>query len=140
MPAWKNLLNLKESAMQQYRYTDIPQTNKNTVGRYAHDQRETLPIDSGLAADAPAHGSYGGLLFDPRWKSKRAEIMVRDNQCCVICEGKDELLVHHRQYHFIKTANAFKVPWDYPAALLITLCKSCHQRGHSKFKVPILYI
>ncbi|MDP9078874.1 MAG: hypothetical protein M3O71_15705 [Bacteroidota bacterium] len=126
--------------MQQYRYTDIPQTHQKPLSRYIREEPEAQPTENGQGPDAPAHGSYGGLLFDPRWKSKRAEIMVRDHQCCVICTGREELLVHHRQYHFIKTANAFKVPWDYPAALLITLCKSCHQRGHSKFKVPILYI
>lgn len=126
--------------MQQYRYTDITQTSRKPVSRYIRDQPDAQPTENVPMVNEPAHGSYGGLLFDPRWKLKRAEIMARDNGCCVICEGKDELLVHHRQYHFVKAENAFKVPWDYPGELLITLCKSCHQRGHSKFKVPILFI
>lgn len=124
--------------MKSYRYTVQEGTRRISNGRDCAD----LSFSSGeeQMIDTPAHGSYGGLLFDPRWKSKRAEIMARDNNCCVICKGKDELLVHHRLYHFIKTENAFKVPWDYPGHLLITLCKSCHQRGHSKFKVPVLSI
>jgi 5-methylcytosine-specific restriction endonuclease McrA len=66
--------------------------------------------------------------------------MTRDNRCCIVCSGREELQVHHRQYHFVKAANAFKMPWAYPDHLLITLCKNCHQRGHNKFKVPTLII
>jgi 5-methylcytosine-specific restriction endonuclease McrA len=105
----------------------------SSYGRYRTDSEESVN-------DTPVHGSYGGLLFDPRWKSRRNEIITRDRGCCVICSGKEELLVHHRQYHYIKVENAFKMPWDYPDFLLITLCKSCHQRGHSKFKVPTLIL
>ena len=126
--------------MQHFRYTDIPKINQKPFSRYTSDNHEVETKENNQSVEAPAHGSYGGLLFDPRWKTKRAEIMARDNGCCVICKGAEELLVHHRQYHYVKAANGFKVPWDYPEHLLITLCKSCHQRGHSKFKVPILFI
>jgi len=126
--------------MQHFRYTDVPQPNQKPVSRYRREGLNSNAITNDQTMEAPAHGSYGGLLFDPRWKSKRAEIIARDNGCCIVCSGKDDLLVHHRQYHFVKAENAFKVPWDYPGHLLITLCKSCHQRGHSKFKVPILFI
>jgi hypothetical protein len=88
----------------------------------------------------PAHGSYGALLFDPRWKSKRVEIINRDLHACVICKGNIALQVHHRQYHFIVKQNQFKLPWDYPHHLLITLCEACHKQGHSKFKVPTINI
>lgn len=126
-------------AMQKYRYT-IPDITRNSVGRYTRHQQEEQTTRDGATGDIPAHGSYGSLLFDPRWKSKRAEIMIRDNNCCVVCSSADELQVHHRQYHFIKAVNGFKMPWAYSSHLLITLCKSCHQRGHSKFKVPTLII
>ncbi|KLT65282.1 hypothetical protein AB669_13705 [Pedobacter sp. BMA] len=86
------------------------------------------------------HGSYGALLFDRRWKDKRAIILSRDNNRCIICKQDISLEVHHRQYHYITSQKKFKVPWDYSDNLLITLCNSCHQRGHSKFKVPIIYI
>lgn len=85
------------------------------------------------------HGSYGALLFDRRWKEKRANILFRDKNQCVICGLADDLEVHHRQYHFVSAQKKFKVPWEYPDNMLITLCNSCHQRGHSKFKVPIIY-
>jgi hypothetical protein len=126
--------------MQKYRYAPIMMTGVKPLSRYIQEQSEIQGTGNNSTGDTPAHGSYGSLLFDPRWKSKRAEIMSRDSECCVICKGKDELQVHHRQYQFVKSENAFKMPWDYPDYLLITLCKSCHQRGHSKFKVPTLFI
>jgi 5-methylcytosine-specific restriction endonuclease McrA len=86
------------------------------------------------------HGTYSELLFDERWKSKRQEILIRDNNLCIVCNGNNKLQVHHRQYHFIRNLSQFKPPWDYTNNLLITLCENCHQRGHSKFNVPTIYI
>jgi hypothetical protein len=88
----------------------------------------------------PAHGSYGALLFHPKWKIKREEILKRDKYCCVNCKASEGLQVHHRQYHFVVKNNEFRLPWDYPDRLLITLCESCHNRGHNKYKVPIINI
>jgi hypothetical protein len=50
------------------------------------------------------------------------------------------LQVHHRQYHFIVSQQKFRLPWEYPNHLLITLCESCHNRGHNKYKVPTINI
>jgi hypothetical protein len=86
------------------------------------------------------HGSYGALLFDKRWKEKRNVILLRDNNRCVICGLDENLQIHHRQYQYVKALKQFKAPWEYSDRMLITLCNSCHQRGHSKFKVPIIYI
>jgi hypothetical protein len=126
--------------MQINRYDTAGIGSQKQVGRYRRDDGQTTEKAGDEMAVLPPHGSYGHLLFDPRWRSKRSEIMARDKECCVICKGTDELLVHHRQYQYVKAAKGFKVPWDYPDHLLITLCKSCHQRGHSKFKVPIVII
>lgn len=84
---------------------------------------------------------YGEKLFDRKWIEKKREIMTRDQNKCVIC-GKSEgkLQVHHRQYHFIRRLQKHVDPWDYNDRLLITLCESCHSRGHNKYKVPIKYI
>jgi 5-methylcytosine-specific restriction endonuclease McrA len=126
--------------MERYRYRIAPKAERTLSGRYAHHQSANTVKPDPMVQQVQVHGSYGSLLFDPRWKARRAEIMARDSSCCVICRAKEELQVHHRQYHFVKAANAFKMPWDYANHLLITLCKSCHQRGHSKFKVPTLSI
>jgi hypothetical protein len=90
--------------------------------------------------NTPIHGTYGALLFTPEWRSKREEILLRDNHHCVVCSNNKNLQVHHRQYHFIVQQNQFKQPWDYPNNLLITLCESCHKRGHNKHKVPTINI
>ena len=114
-------------------------TSPTVTGRYRRDEQEVTQAEP-EATRTPAHGTYGGLLFDPRWKTRRAEIISRDQECCVICQSRSDLQIHHRQYLFVQQLNAFKMPWDYPDHLLITLCKSCHQRGHSKFKVPTIII
>jgi hypothetical protein len=88
----------------------------------------------------PRHGTYGALLFDKRWIARRSEILQRDNHQCVICFSSEMLQVHHRQYHFVKALSQFKAPWEYEDYLLITLCEKCHSRGHSKFKVPNVYL
>ena len=86
------------------------------------------------------HGTYKQLLFSPQWKEKRKEIIIRDAEKCIICGNTTSLEVHHRQYHYLNQSKTFKAPWDYDDHLLITLCNSCHQRGHRKYKVPILTI
>jgi 5-methylcytosine-specific restriction endonuclease McrA len=86
------------------------------------------------------HGGYGATLFDPRWKAKRKEILERDQNRCVICKNDKNLQVHHRQYHFSRSLNIFKNPWEYHNDLMITLCESCHQKGHRLYKVPVKYI
>ncbi|MET3611022.1 HNH endonuclease [Mucilaginibacter rubeus] len=126
--------------MQTPRYTDVTRSGNKRISNEFDDQLTNPASMDNSQEKAPGHGSYGALLFDPKWKSKRAEIINRDQARCVICKSADELLVHHRQYHFVKAEQAFKMPWDYPGHLLITLCQNCHQRGHSKFKVPTLFI
>jgi len=105
-----------------------------TYGRESFlKQDEEVPEDE-------AHGTYGALLFDKRWKEKRVEILTRDNNQCLICQSEEKLQVHHRQYQYIKMLKKFKAPWDYESHLLITLCEGCHSRGHSKYKIPNVYI
>ena len=87
-----------------------------------------------------SHGGYGAALFDPRWKSKRKERLERDQNKCVICKSDDNLQIHHRQYHFSRTLNVFKNPWEYDNSLMITLCESCHQKGHRLYRVPVKYV
>ncbi|MCQ6961099.1 HNH endonuclease [Mucilaginibacter aquariorum] len=126
--------------MQINRNSTLGIVNQKQVGRYRRENDLARIDPDAPLIDAPPHGSYGNLLFDPRWKAKRNEIITRDKGCCVICKSTDEIQVHHRQYQYVKAMKGFKVPWDYSDHLLITLCKNCHQRGHSKFKVPVLIV
>jgi len=79
--------------------------------------------------------SYSDKLKDPRWQKKRLEIMNRDKWRCFWCHNdKDQLQVHHIKYI------SGREPWEYPDAMLITLCKSCHEHGSSISKFLILTI
>jgi len=82
---------------------------------------------------------YALKLRDPRWKSRREEILRRDNHTCRGCGSHDPepveddgyqedidppekvaLEVHHKYYEWGND------PWDYPDSALITLCQMCH--------------
>lgn len=86
------------------------------------------------------HGSYKGKLFDPKWQRKRKHILERDHFKCVLCNSTGGLSVHHKQYHFSTKLNRYRDPWEYADKYLITLCESCHRRGHAKFEVPTMNI
>jgi len=125
----------------QSRYRHLNFKSNTTYRRFVQADKDLKQsnLETNLE-DIPAHGTYGALLFRPEWRAKREEILKRDFKSCVICNGSNSLQVHHRQYHFIVRENKFKLPWEYSENLLITLCESCHKRGHSKFKVPTINI
>ena len=83
------------------------------------------------------HGSYRELLFNPKWTEKRHRILERDNFRCRNCGSTDNLVVHHKQYHFNVKLNKKCDPWDYDDKYLVTLCESCHSRGHNKYQIPM---
>lgn len=132
---------MNDPTKSRYRYLTF--ISSKQYRRYVQDnateeiQNATLVP---LVNDIPAHGTYAAALFRPEWKLKREEILTRDSHCCVICKKNNALQVHHRQYHFIVKDNKFRLPWEYPDSLLITLCGSCHNRGHNKYKVPIINV
>lgn len=123
-----------------YRYLSF--SDQSVYRRYAQQNKQPFnkPLHESSATEAPAHGSYGALLLHPKWKAKRQEILVRDIHRCVHCSNDQDLQVHHRQYHFIIAQQKFRLPWEYPNSLLITLCQSCHNKGHNKYKVPTINI
>ncbi|KAF2507427.1 HNH endonuclease [Flavobacterium foetidum] len=127
-----------DSTDSRYRFNEM---KSGTIYRRfkQKDKYITTDILKPIIKEIPAHGSYGALLFTVQWKNKRNEILLRDGKC-IICLSIENLQVHHRQYHFIVRENKFKLPWDYADYLLITLCESCHRRGHSKYKVPTINI
>lgn len=84
--------------------------------------------------------NYRKLLLDVKWLDFRKRILERDKNRCVVCQSFKNLHIHHKQYHFSELSRAYKKPWDYNTKYLITLCEKCHDKGHSKFKVPVKYI
>lgn len=125
----------------QSRYRHLNFKSDETYRRFiqANKDLKQSNLETNLE-DIPAHGTYGALLFRSEWKTKREQILKRDFYSCIICKGSNSLQVHHRQYHFIVRENKFKLPWEYSDNLLITLCESCHKRGHSKFKIPTINV
>ena len=86
----------------------------------------SLPMESICAVlrDPPGQSgatSYAEKLKDPRWKSRRMEILVRDKGRCVACGSPHWLQVHHKEYI------SGLEPWEYPDELLETLCRRCHE-------------
>lgn len=133
---------MTSSKQSNYRYLRF--TDNLTYRRFIPNEKSkiihTEGLTKGSAVADQKHGTYGGLLFNPKWKAKRKEILARDKHRCVICKSDKELQVHHRQYQFIVNENQFRLPWDYADYLLITLCESCHSRGHRRHKVPTINI
>lgn len=69
-----------------------------------------------------------------QWKNKRAEILLRDNNCCKICGNNTKLQVHHiyslDSYPELKLENSN----------LITLCTNCHHDVHNQVYSSIYLI
>ena len=86
------------------------------------------------------NNAYREKLLDKRWEIKRNQILKRDNFHCVICGNSKYLVVHHKLYHYSKILNRFFDPWDYKDSYLITLCESCHKRGHELYNIPVFNI
>lgn len=82
--------------------------------------------------------SYTERLADPRWQRKRLEVMNRDNWTCQRCgDSSMQLEVHHVEYW------EGKKPWEYPDDMLVTVCRTCHQKEderpkHEKYLIQSL--
>lgn len=93
-----------------------------------------------MNSDEGKHGSYRELLFDERWLIKKAKILKRDQYQCVNCGATEHLVVHHRQYHKSRKTDERLPPWEYDDKYLVTLCETCHRRGHYKYQIPFKYV
>ena len=78
--------------------------------------------------------------LDPRWQERRQMILQRDHWKCRNCGSKDQLVVHHRQYHSDAATKTPRNVWEYSDCYLITLCDACHAEGHKLFKIPNYYL
>ena len=76
---------------------------------------------------------YTNLLETEEWKSRRREIIERDNHKCQAsgCNGKSKTLqVHHIDY----ISHDFK-PWEYPNDMLLTVCQACHHKEQFRWQI-----
>jgi len=76
----------------------------------------------------------------PAWLARREQVLQRDGYRCRYCGSSEGLQVHHRQYHSNALTGEAVPIWNYPGHLLVTLCRDCHQRGHSLYKVPVFRV
>lgn len=61
-----------------------------------------------------------------QWKTKRKEIIQRDNFTCCACGAFGKTLnVHHLSY------DKNKEYWNYPNSNFVTLCSDCHKKLHN---------
>lgn len=71
--------------------------------------------------------SYIEQLKTPMWRERKSEILKRDNYSCRICGAYNcEINVHHVNYI------PYRMAWEYPNEMLISLCKDCHNKLHNK--------
>jgi hypothetical protein len=64
---------------------------------------------------------YHYYLTTDAWKRRRAQVLERDQGRCTICDGEDELQVHHLSYGNIFEERLYQ---------LTTLCANCHAHLH----------
>lgn len=69
------------------------------------------------------------------WKSKRLEILERDNYECVMCRDEGRVTT---QNDAILEVDHIQELDDYPELALVdenlrTLCRSCHNKRHKRF-------
>ena len=109
----------KVSSRKKRKSTNIP-THKN--------------IDNGEYKPTTWRDSYREDLNDERWKMKREKILKRDGYKCRWCGCIDNLRVHHKYYNKYPDGSRVRA-WDYPDDALIVLCRDCHEKYHSKYKI-----
>ena len=81
---------------------------------------------------------YDNLLHNPKWLSCRKRILERDNHKCQWC-GSDKYLQIHHKYYCKLPNNKLVNPWEYKEDCFMTLCKSCHEKLHQKYKNKVYY-
>lgn len=78
--------------------------------------------------------SYMEQLKTPMWRERKSEILKRDNYSCRICGAYNcEINVHHVNYI------PYRMAWEYPNEMLVSLCKNCHNKLHDKMNSKELY-
>ena len=63
--------------------------------------------------------SFAELLTLNEWKTRRAAILIRDNNKCRSCYSRENLDVYPIQYI------SWLMPWQYGDGDLLTLCSEC---------------
>ena len=92
-------------------YTDKSKYQKTLYGRFE-------------AMNSSKRKQYyrDAYLRSKEWRNKRKAVLTRDNGLCRLCNDKG-IDIHHISY-----SNLMREEWNQ----LITLCRNCHKKAHSK--------
>lgn len=105
----KKYLHLVENELNLERekeYKDNFQLEKNSLYESFYNSRK---------------GKYNEYLLSEKWKTKRNEVLKRDNSLCRVCKEKKAEDVHHLTYE-----NLFNEKLED----LISVCRKCHLEIH----------
>jgi 5-methylcytosine-specific restriction endonuclease McrA len=65
---------------------------------------------------------YSKYLNSPEWRTKREQVLKRDNYRCQACLNNYATQVHHKSYEFVDLAGSE------PCYDLVAICTPCHDR------------
>lgn len=101
--------------------------------------------------------NYSELLSTTKWRTKRVEILFRDNFQCKKCDRRENVLKLYKEakfaaYFFKKVEVEERVhlevhhklyrenyaPWAQPNSDLVTLCRECHINTHLTEKIKVI--
>lgn len=121
----KQCLKCGQSPSNAYKLNLVKDINK--IPKYDTDLKQNF-IDScftrrDLKNELGAKEYYNNVyLKSDEWKTKRENILIRDDYKCVCCEEK-ATQVHHINYNNVYNENN---------NLLLSVCKDCHNLIHNK--------
>ena len=77
--------------------------------------------------------TYKEKLSDRRWQKKRNSILERDEYKCqsTSCNSGDKSLLHVHHLAYLGDLE----PWEYPDDMLVTLCKTCHEKENNRLEL-----
>ena len=68
---------------------------------------------------------YDGYLLTDAWRTKRAQVLKRDNGLCQGCLKHQATQVHHLTYDHVGDELLFE---------LASICDECHERAHGELR------
>jgi len=77
-------------------------------------------------------GASDDRRYGRNWAKQRKKAKKRDKHKCMLCDSKNDLVVHHKRP--LRTFDKTKTSWWKEANKLnnlITLCRSCHSKIHT---------
>ncbi len=110
--SWRICQECEQERWSQNKESEMLRLKREAIQRTSLEEFKTMP--------------YYDYLQTPEWQKTRNRALRRANYRCQVCNGNENLHVHHRTY--VNRGN--EKPED-----LIVLCKDCHQIYHFHEKI-----